>query len=86
MHSTRNKQLKIKVLERNSKAMPAMLASTLLMAAHVQAAETTSTDTMIVSANAGESVTAPLKGMVAKESASGTKTSTPLIKPRSRSP
>ncbi len=60
--------------------MPAMLASTLLMAAHVQAAETTSTDTMIVSANAGESVTAPLKGMVAKESASGTKTSTPLIK------
>ncbi|ANE74255.1 TonB-dependent siderophore receptor [Dickeya solani] len=81
MHSTRNKQLKkLKSWKRNSKAMPAMLASTLLMAAHVQAAETTSTDTMIVSANAGESVTAPLKGMVAKESASGTKTSTPLIK------
>ncbi|AIR71269.1 TonB-dependent siderophore receptor [Dickeya fangzhongdai] len=81
MHSTRNKQLKkLKSLQGNKKAMPAVLASTLLMAAHAQAADTTSTDTMIVSANAGESVTAPLKGIVAKESASGTKTSTPLIK------
>ncbi|MBO8136354.1 TonB-dependent siderophore receptor [Dickeya fangzhongdai] len=81
MHSTRNKQLKkLKSWQGNKKAMPAVLASTLLMAAHVQAADTTSTDTMIVSANAGESVTAPLKGIVAKESASGTKTSTPLIK------
>ncbi|WPD75371.1 TonB-dependent siderophore receptor [Dickeya fangzhongdai] len=81
MHSTRNKQLKkLKSWQGNKKAMPAVLASTLLMAAHAQAAETTSTDTMIVSANAGESVTAPLKGIVAKESASGTKTSTPLIK------
>ncbi|GAB7217492.1 TonB-dependent siderophore receptor [Dickeya oryzae] len=61
--------------------MPAMLASTLLVAAHAQAAETTtSTDTMVVSATTAESVTAPLKGIVAKESASGTKTSTPLIK------
>ncbi|ATZ95190.1 TonB-dependent siderophore receptor [Dickeya fangzhongdai] len=81
MHSTRNKQLKkLKSWQGNKKAMPAVLASTLLMAAHAQAADTTSTDTMIVSANAGESVTAPLKGIVAKESASGTKTSTPLIK------
>ncbi|AYC19914.1 Ferrichrome-iron receptor [Dickeya dianthicola] len=81
MHSTRNKQLKkLKSWQRNSKAMPAVLASTLLMAAHAQAAETTNADTMIVSANAGESVTAPLKGIVAKESASGTKTSTPLVK------
>ncbi|QOL15332.1 TonB-dependent siderophore receptor [Dickeya dianthicola] len=81
MHSTRNKQLKkLKSWRRNSKAMPAVLASTLLMAAHAQAADTTNADTMIVSANAGESVTAPLKGIVAKESASGTKTSTPLIK------
>ncbi len=81
MHSTRNEQLKkLKSWQGNKKAMPAVLASTLLMAAHAQAAETTSTDTMIVSANAGESVTAPLKGIVAKESASGTKTSTPLIK------
>ncbi|MEI7188028.1 TonB-dependent siderophore receptor [Dickeya dianthicola] len=81
MHSTRNKQLKkLKYWQRNSKAMPAVLASTLLMAAHAQAAETTNADTMIVSANAGESVTAPLKGIVAKESASGTKTSTPLVK------
>nr|CAA61205.1 ferrichrysobactin receptor [Dickeya chrysanthemi] len=81
MHSTRNKQLKkLKSWHKNKKAMPAVLASTLLMAAHAQAAETTGADTMIVSANAGESVTAPLKGIVAKESASGTKTSTPLIK------
>ncbi|WP_284603388.1 TonB-dependent siderophore receptor [Dickeya dadantii] len=81
MYSTRNKQLKkLKSWHKNKKAMPAVLASTLLMAAHAQAAETTGADTMIVSANAGESVTAPLKGMVAKESASGTKTSTPLIK------
>ncbi|MBT1428916.1 TonB-dependent siderophore receptor [Dickeya dianthicola] len=81
MHSTRNKQLKkLKSWQRNSKTMPAVLASTLLMAAHAQAADTTNSDTMIVSANAGESVTAPLKGIVAKESASGTKTSTPLIK------
>ncbi|OOC15253.1 ferrichrysobactin receptor [Dickeya dadantii] len=81
MYSTRNKQLKkLKSWHKNKKAMPAVLASTLLMAAHAQAVETTGADTMIVSANAGESVTAPLKGIVAKESASGTKTSTPLIK------
>ncbi|WP_038914325.1 TonB-dependent siderophore receptor [Dickeya zeae] len=82
MHSTRKKQLtKLKSWQKNKNAMPAMLASTLLVAAHAQAADTTtSTDTMVVSATAAESVTAPLKGIVAKESASGTKTSTPLIK------
>ncbi|UJR61170.1 TonB-dependent siderophore receptor [Dickeya zeae] len=82
MRSTRNKQLtKLKSWQKNKNAMPAMLASTLLVAAHAQAADTTtSTDTMVVSATAAESVTAPLKGIVAKESASGTKTSTPLIK------
>ncbi|WP_038905074.1 TonB-dependent siderophore receptor [Dickeya zeae] len=82
MRSTRKKQLiKLKSWQKNKNAMPAILASTLLVAAHAQAAETTtSTDTMVVSATAAESVTAPLKGIVAKESASGTKTSTPLIK------
>lgn len=82
MRSTRKKQLtKLKSWQKNKNAMPAMLASTLLVAAHAQAAETTtSTDTMVVSATTAESVTAPLKGIVAKESASGTKTSTPLIK------
>ncbi|MEM0674217.1 TonB-dependent siderophore receptor [Dickeya oryzae] len=82
MRSTRKKQLtKLKSWQKNKNAMPVMLASTLLVAAHAQAAETTtSTDTMVVSATAAESVTAPLKGIVAKESASGTKTSTPLIK------
>ncbi|ACZ77656.1 MULTISPECIES: TonB-dependent siderophore receptor [Dickeya] len=82
MRSTRKKQLtKLKSWQKNKNAMPAMLASTLLVAAHAQAADTTtSTDTMVVSATAAESVTAPLKGIVAKESASGTKTSTPLIK------
>lgn len=82
MHSTRKKQLtKLKSWQKNKNTMPAMLASTLLVAAHAQAADTTtSTDTMVVSATAAESVTAPLKGIVAKESASGTKTSTPLIK------
>ncbi|WP_033577020.1 TonB-dependent siderophore receptor [Dickeya chrysanthemi] len=82
MRSTRNKQLiKLKSWQKNKNAMPVVLASTLLVAAQAQAAETTtSTDTMVVSATAGESVTAPLKGIVAKESASGTKTSTPLVK------
>ncbi len=82
MSSTRNKQLiKLKSWQKNKNAMPVVLASTLLVAAQAQAAETTtSTDTMVVSATAGESVTAPLKGIVAKESASGTKTSTPLVK------
>ncbi|WP_226052774.1 TonB-dependent siderophore receptor [Dickeya chrysanthemi] len=82
MRSTRNKQLiKLKSWQKNKNAMPVVLASTLLVAAQAQAAETTTnTDTMVVSATAGESVTAPLKGIVAKESASGTKTSTPLIK------
>lgn len=82
MRSTRKKQLtKLKSWQKNKNAVPAMLASTLLVAAHAQAADTTtSTDTMVVSATAAESVTAPLKGIVAKESASGTKTSTPLIK------
>lgn len=82
MRSTRKKQLtKLKSWQKNKNAMPAMLASTLLVAAHAQAAETTTgTDTMVVSATTAESVTAPLKGIVAKESASGTKTSTPLIK------
>ncbi|MCO7253300.1 TonB-dependent siderophore receptor [Dickeya oryzae] len=82
MRSTRKKQLtKLKSWQKNKNAMPVMLASTLLVAAHAQAAETTtSTDTMVVSATTAESVTAPLKGIVAKESASGTKTSTPLIK------
>ncbi|ACT06182.1 TonB-dependent siderophore receptor [Dickeya chrysanthemi Ech1591] len=82
MRSTRNKQLiKLKSWQKNKNAMPVVLASTLLVAAQAQAVETTtSTDTMVVSATAGESVTAPLKGIVAKESASGTKTSTPLVK------
>ncbi|WP_418758701.1 TonB-dependent siderophore receptor [Erwinia aphidicola] len=53
-----------------------ILASTLLMVPAVQAAE----DTLTVTAETQESVTAPTKGIVAKESASGTKTATPLRK------
>lgn len=53
-----------------------ILASTLLMVPAVQAAE----DTLTVTAEIQESVTAPTKGIVAKESASGTKTATPLRK------
>ncbi|WP_419718520.1 TonB-dependent siderophore receptor [Erwinia aphidicola] len=53
-----------------------ILASTLLMMPAVQAAE----DTLTVTAETQESVTAPTKGIVAKESASGTKTATPLRK------
>lgn len=53
-----------------------LLASTLLMVPAVQAAE----DTLTVTAETQESVTAPTKGIVAKESASGTKTATPLRK------
>lgn len=53
-----------------------ILASTLLMVPAVQAAE----DTLTVTAETQESVTAPTKGIVAKESALGTKTATPLRK------
>lgn len=53
-----------------------ILASTLLMVPAVQAAE----DTLTVTAETQDSVTAPTKGIVAKESASGTKTATPLRK------
>lgn len=53
-----------------------LLASTLLMVPAVQAAE----GTLTVTAETQESVTAPTKGIVAKESASGTKTATPLRK------
>jgi len=56
--------------------LPLLLASTLLMVPAVQAAE----DTLTVTAETQESVTAPTKGIVAKESASGTKTATPLRK------
>ncbi|UDQ81962.1 TonB-dependent siderophore receptor [Erwinia rhapontici] len=56
-----------------------LLASALLMAPAVQAA-TEAENTLTVTADTQESVTAPTKGIVAKESASGTKTATPLRK------
>ncbi|MCG8710235.1 TonB-dependent siderophore receptor [Brenneria sp. 4F2] len=63
----------------------AILASTPLLSPVTQAAETprddATNDTILVTASdRGESVTAPLAGIVAKSSASGTKTETPLIK------
>lgn len=56
-----------------------LLASALLMAPAVQAA-TGADSTMTVTAESQESVTAPNKGIVAKASASGTKTATALRK------
>lgn len=59
--------------------MRLLLASALLMAPAVQAANQAE-NTLTVTAEVQESVTAPGKGIVAKESASGTKTATPLRK------
>ncbi|WJY16513.1 TonB-dependent siderophore receptor [Pectobacteriaceae bacterium CE90] len=65
-------------------SIPLVLASALLITplAHAVAAANTAntSDTIVVSADTTESVTAPLQGIVAKESASGTKTNTPLVK------
>ncbi|MFK8258450.1 TonB-dependent siderophore receptor [Erwinia sp. AnSW2-5] len=59
--------------------MRLILASALLIAPAAQAA-TAAENTLTVTAETQESVTAPTKGIVAKESASGTKTATPLRK------
>lgn len=59
--------------------MRILLATTLLIAPAVQAASEAE-NTLTVTAETQESVTAPTKGIVAKESASGTKTATPLRK------
>lgn len=72
---------KITPLVFDGPAMPAarLLLSTTLIAlpmAYAVAAE----ETMTVNAERGESVTAPMAGIVAKESAAGTKTATPLRK------
>ncbi|RKO74683.1 TonB-dependent siderophore receptor [Pectobacterium parmentieri] len=56
------------------------LASLLLTSPLVYAAGNVEEDTIVVSATTGESVTSPLKGIVAKQSAAGTKTSAALIK------
>lgn len=61
---------------RSRSASFALASSLLLVPAAFAAAE----DTIQVVAVDGESVTAPLQGMVAKQSAAGTKTATPLIK------
>ncbi|MGM3175223.1 TonB-dependent siderophore receptor [Dickeya lacustris] len=85
MLRTRKKQLiKLTSWQKNRNRMPVVFASTLstlLLATSANAAENSaSSETMVVEARSGESTTAPMKGMVAKESASGTKTSAPLIK------
>ncbi|MFP1960000.1 TonB-dependent siderophore receptor [Lonsdalea quercina] len=68
----------------NGRRAPLILASALLTPTLAQAADTPSSadsnDTIVVTATQGESVTAPLRGIVAKASASGTKTETPLVK------
>ncbi|WP_192458748.1 TonB-dependent siderophore receptor [Musicola keenii] len=64
----------------HTKKKPLAIFMSLLVAPLAQAATTTQNDTIVVSASTNESVTAPLKGVVAKESAAGTKTSTPLVK------
>nr|WP_235778043.1 TonB-dependent siderophore receptor [Pectobacterium wasabiae] len=56
------------------------LASLLFTSPLVYAAGNVEEDTIVVNATAGESVTSPLKGIVAKQSAAGTKTSAALIK------
>ena len=62
-------------------AVRLLVASTLfiLPAAHA-AGVSEAENTLTVTAEARESVIAPLKGLVAKESASGTKTETPLLR------
>ncbi|MCL2892930.1 TonB-dependent siderophore receptor [Brenneria tiliae] len=62
--------------------IPLAIVSTLLISPMAYAAATAdaANDTIVVTAGDAESVTAPLKGIVAKASAVGTKTSTPLIK------
>ncbi|RLM24492.1 ferrichrysobactin receptor [Brenneria alni] len=65
--------------------IPLAITSTLLMSPlawpGLAYAAASSDDTIVVTAGGnGESVTAPLKGIVAKASAAGTKTSTPLVK------
>lgn len=63
--------------------VPFAVASSLLIAPLAQAAETTPTaqsDVIVVTAGGEESTTAPLRGIVAKQSAAGTKTETPLVK------
>ncbi|MEC5342636.1 TonB-dependent siderophore receptor [Brenneria populi] len=57
-----------------------LLISSLACAAVANAATADDGDTIVVTASDAESVTAPLQGIVAKASAAGTKSSTPLIK------
>ncbi|BES85837.1 TonB-dependent siderophore receptor [Pectobacterium araliae] len=62
--------------------LPLVLTSSIFLISVAQAEEKTTphNDVILVTANGTESVTAPLKGFVAKESASGTKVATPLVK------
>lgn len=59
-----------------------LFASTLLLMPDVYAASSVNTaeSELVVTARQDESVVAPMKGIVAKQSAAGTKTATPLVK------
>ncbi|MCU5772568.1 TonB-dependent siderophore receptor [Erwiniaceae bacterium BAC15a-03b] len=70
---------KQQVLTADSARTRLILASALMVVPLAYAAAATE-ETLTVTASAQESVTSPLKGNVAKESASGTKTATPLRK------
>lgn len=61
--------------------MAIIAAALLLTAVQTLAAETVSgnADVMVVTAQGEQSTTAPLRGIVAKQSAAGTKTQTPLV-------
>lgn len=78
MINTQRKTLAI-LIARHTRSLPAALASTLMLGGLAHAAENQE-NTMVVSATAAESVTAPLQGMVAKSSDAGTKTAVPLVK------
>ncbi len=82
MFSTVKKQARPGFAVRSDKhTMRLLLASSLLVVPMANAATApTAENTLTVTAESRESITAPLKGTVAKESAAGTKTDTPLRK------
>ncbi|MFS2225034.1 TonB-dependent siderophore receptor [Pantoea sp. B65] len=72
-------QIKFSALGADSVRPRLLLASTLMITPWAPAMAATE-DTLTVTASAQESVTSPLKGIVAKQSAAGTKSATPLRK------
>jgi len=75
----RKKTVTYRITQCKGLGVRAAILSTLALTCSVQA-ENNKEENLIVTANANENVTAPFRGIVAKESASGTKSATPLRK------